>query len=117
MGQYCRICGRVRANERFSGKGHARHIYKECHRLPAEERRRIENLDEICGFLRQSHISIKNLARLKVLGACSDEKVYRLARLVFEIGEAHPYKRRRLQFLARERRDLLNGLEQSDCGP
>ncbi|OLN27401.1 hypothetical protein DSOL_4583 [Desulfosporosinus metallidurans] len=30
MGHYCRICGRTRANERFSGKGHASHICKDC---------------------------------------------------------------------------------------
>lgn len=30
MGHYCRICGRTRANEKFSGKGHASHICKNC---------------------------------------------------------------------------------------
>ena len=30
MGHYCRICGRTRANEKFSGKGHASHICKDC---------------------------------------------------------------------------------------
>jgi hypothetical protein len=30
QGQYCRICGRRRANEKFSGKGHARHVCKDC---------------------------------------------------------------------------------------
>lgn len=31
-GHYCRICGRRRANEKFSGRGHARHICKDCER-------------------------------------------------------------------------------------
>lgn len=31
-GHYCRVCGRRRANEKFSGKGHARHICKACGR-------------------------------------------------------------------------------------
>lgn len=31
---YCRICGEYKANEKFSGKGHARHICKECQSLP-----------------------------------------------------------------------------------
>ena len=31
-GHYCRVCGRNRANEKFSGKGHARHICKDCER-------------------------------------------------------------------------------------
>ena len=30
MGHYCRICGRTRANEKFSGKGHKKHICKDC---------------------------------------------------------------------------------------
>ncbi len=29
-GHYCRVCGRRRANEKFSGKGHAAHICKDC---------------------------------------------------------------------------------------
>lgn len=29
-GHYCHVCGRQRANEKFSGKGHARHICKDC---------------------------------------------------------------------------------------
>jgi hypothetical protein len=32
QGHYCRVCGRYRANEKFSGKGHARHICKDCAR-------------------------------------------------------------------------------------
>ena len=31
-GHYCRICGRYRANEKFSGKGHRQHICKDCNR-------------------------------------------------------------------------------------
>lgn len=29
-GHYCRICGEYKANEKFSGKGHAQHICKSC---------------------------------------------------------------------------------------
>lgn len=32
QGHYCRVCGRHRANEKFSGKGHAQHICKDCTR-------------------------------------------------------------------------------------
>lgn len=35
MGHYCWKCGQYLANEKFSGKGHARHICKKC---MAEER-------------------------------------------------------------------------------
>ena len=30
MGHYCRICGKTRANEKFSGKGHKNHVCKDC---------------------------------------------------------------------------------------
>lgn len=30
QGHYCRICGECKANEKFSGKGHAQHICKTC---------------------------------------------------------------------------------------
>lgn len=36
QGHYCRICGEYKANEKFSGKGHAHHICKECQSLPKE---------------------------------------------------------------------------------
>lgn len=29
-GHYCRICGQYKANEKFSGRGHAAHICKAC---------------------------------------------------------------------------------------
>lgn len=35
-GHYCRICGEYKANEKFTGKGHARHICKKCQSLPDE---------------------------------------------------------------------------------
>ena len=37
-GHYCKICGEYKANEKFSGKGHAAHICKSCSRLRAAEK-------------------------------------------------------------------------------
>ncbi len=37
-GHYCKICGEYKANEKFSGKGHAAHICKSCSRLSAAEK-------------------------------------------------------------------------------
>ncbi|WP_138418314.1 hypothetical protein [Aquibacillus sediminis] len=31
-GHFCKVCGRIRANEKFSGKGHRQHICKDCKR-------------------------------------------------------------------------------------
>ena len=29
-GHYCKVCGEYKANEKFSGKGHAAHVCKSC---------------------------------------------------------------------------------------
>ena len=39
-GHYCYVCGEIKANEKFSGKGHAKHICKKCWKLPPEEKHR-----------------------------------------------------------------------------
>ena len=37
-GHYCKICGEYKANEKFSGKGHATHICKACSRLSTAQK-------------------------------------------------------------------------------
>ena len=44
---YCKICGRRRANEKFSGSGNAAHICKDCARLPIEKRNELQTLTRI----------------------------------------------------------------------
>ena len=113
MGHYCRICGRVRPNEKFSGKGHRIHVCKECSRMPKEKREIIEQEIEIYNYLKQSHISKKNIARLKTLASTNNSRISELAQIVLEVAEIKPYKKRRLKVLARERRDLLYKLEET----
>lgn len=113
MGHYCRICGRSRSNESFSGSGHRDHICRDCKKLPIEERQSVEQKDEIFGFLNQSHISAKNVTRLKSLKSSSNNEVADLASIVLEVAEIHPYKKRRLKVLAEKRRDLLMKLEET----
>ena len=36
-GHFCWACGRNRPNERFSGRGHQRHVCKDCSRLGQDE--------------------------------------------------------------------------------
>ena len=110
-GHYCRICGRRRPNEKFSGNGHRIHVCQECARTPKEEREAIEQEEEIFNYLRQSHISNKNMARLKELAGSSNQQIAEQAALVHEIARVKPYKRKRLKVLARTRKDLLDKLE------
>jgi hypothetical protein len=76
--------------------------------MPREKRDRIERLDELWGFLDQSHISEKNTGRLKALVSHPDTEVQRLAALVLDIGLVHPFKRRRWRHLAARHRDLFH---------
>ena len=110
MGHYCWVCGRVRANERFSGKGHARHICEDCRRLPREQRDAVQALREIDGFLDQRRISAKNMARLRALCRSSNEEVRQKAQLVLEMARTAPHRRGRRGILTRQNPGLLNRL-------
>lgn len=41
-GHFCRVCHQYKANEKFSGKGHAKHICKVCQNTPASKRKEQE---------------------------------------------------------------------------
>ena len=95
MGHFCRICGRNRPNEQFSGKGHKNHICKKCTSLPKQEINEIELKEEIFGYLKQSNISKKNLTLLQKLTNSSNTQVAELANIVLEVGLVKPLKKRR----------------------
>jgi hypothetical protein len=58
-GHYCWACDRMKANEKFSGRNHARHLCKDCARLGKEEldyRQAIRNMEQSVtweGFIRR----------------------------------------------------------------
>ncbi|MEA4809388.1 hypothetical protein SDC9_25938 [bioreactor metagenome] len=49
QGHYCKICGDRKANEKFSGKGHAVHICKECAALPQEKKNELQIQNRLAG--------------------------------------------------------------------
>ncbi len=67
--------------------------------MPKEEWEAIKQEAEISNYLRQSHISKKNVARLKELAVSSNERIAEHVALVREIARIKPYKRRRLKVL------------------
>ena len=111
MGHYCKICGRQRPNEQFSGKGHKIHVCKRCQAKPKAERRAIEDQDDIFRFLKQSHISEKNVIRLRQMAKSDNPQVASLAEIVLEVARLKPYKTRRLKFLGQKHPELLRKLE------
>lgn len=46
-GHYCKICDQWKANEKFSGKGHATHICKECASLPIERKNELQRINKV----------------------------------------------------------------------
>lgn len=46
-GHYCKVCSEYKANEKFSGKGHAAHICKACSNLPPEKRSEMMILNKL----------------------------------------------------------------------
>ena len=49
-GHYCWCCGRMRSNEKFSGKNHGKHLCKECSKIGQKDlkiRQAICNIDQI----------------------------------------------------------------------
>ncbi len=64
-------------------------------------------------LLKQSHISDRNVARLKTLVASTNPLTAELAGVALEVALVKPYKRLRLKFLAKERKDLLEKLRET----
>lgn len=60
-GHYCWSCDCYCANERFSGRGHARHVCRDCAKLGAEElsyRQHLRNIERCLtddGIVRRKH--------------------------------------------------------------
>ncbi len=117
MGHYCRICRRERPNEQFSGKGHRIHVCKRCKAMPKSEREDIENTDDIFRFMRQSHISEKNVACLQQMTKSENQQVASLAAVVLKVARVKPYRTRRLKFLAQRHPELLQELEDTGLIP
>ena len=46
-GNYCKVCGEYKANEKFSGKGHAVHICKACSSLPPEKKSEMMTMNRL----------------------------------------------------------------------
>ena len=112
MGRFCILCSRIRPNEAFGGKAERARVCRNCRRMPREKRDAVLHEREILGFLEQSHISPKNLARLRALGRSENPRIANLACLVLEVAAVTPYRRRRIRTLARERRDILKRMEE-----
>jgi hypothetical protein len=107
-GHYCWMCGRMRPNERFSGRGHRQHLCKDCKRqyTKAERRQARAKMDMEGYFHGQKNISAKNVAHLRGLSKSSDEDVRTVAEAILEAALLHPRRRGRQPYLAKNHPEL-----------
>ena len=89
-GHYCKICGEYKANEKFSGKGHAAHICKACQSLPVEERNKEAILTRMMNLPFQ--LSKEQISWLKKHRKDKRPEVSEAAKAVF--AERFPYAER-----------------------
>jgi hypothetical protein len=105
---------RVHPTERsVRRKGERARICRKCRSLPGEKQEALKHEHEVLGFLEQSRISEKNIARLRTLARSENPRIAELACLMLEVAVVTPHRRRRIRTLARMRHDVLKRMEQA----
>ena len=70
---YGKICGEYKANEKFSGKGHAAHICKACSRLSVAEKTAAMDMNRLRRFpMRRLSESEKKWLEAKMKDECPE---------------------------------------------
>ena len=78
-GHFCKVCGRIRPNEKFSGRGHAIHICKACAKKPKEKQAEGIALNCIDRVYRYMNLSWNNWRMLERYSHSPLERVRRAA--------------------------------------
>lgn len=111
MGHWCWVCGRILANERFSGKGHARHICKECSKLPKEDIQKESDSRFLYQILfKQRRISPKNIKMLRAMSEKYTGELQAQAEAVLELAQIRPHKKKRMGYIYFNHRELFDRL-------
>ena len=82
-GHYCKVCGEHKANEKFSGKGHATHICKSCASKSPAQKSEDMTINKLYGMMFR-YLSETEIKWLKNRRNDSRPEVRELARGVFE---------------------------------
>jgi hypothetical protein len=80
---YCKICGEHKANEKFSGKGHAAHICKACASKSPAQKSEDMTINRLHGMMFR-YLNEADMKWLKNRRNDEDPEVKELARAVFE---------------------------------
>ena len=82
-GHYCKVCGEYKANEKFSGRGHAAHIYKACASLPPEKKAEMMTVNRLLNL--PWRLSKEQLAWLRNRTKDRRPEVRALAQHIYEM--------------------------------
>ena len=64
-GHYCKVCGEIKANEQFTGKGHANHICKKCSKKTGAQQAEEIAINRIYKLVKYLNISKQNRKMLE----------------------------------------------------
>jgi hypothetical protein len=97
-GRFCWCCRRMRPNERFSGRNHARHLCRECAHLPAEEREYRQGERDIERLLHDGlHLPRRRRAQFDRFLEHPNARVRDLARRILGEQQRNAEERRRMR--------------------
>ncbi len=106
-GHWCSVCGGVKPNEAFSGRGHRDHICKKCQKMPKAKRQEILDRDFIWSVMEQSNISKGNIGNLERIAATYGGELGERGAALVEMAKVKPHKRKRIKWLRETRRPLF----------
>lgn len=78
-GHFCKVCGRIRPNEKFSGRGHTIHICKPCAKKPKEKQDEGIALTRIYRVYRYGNLSRNNWQMLEKYSRSPQKRIRRAA--------------------------------------
>ena len=75
-GHYCNECGRMRANEKFSGKGHRNHICKDCKKKMKQQNKKVEESANEHDCILEGVLPVEECPYFGGLGECFCEESF-----------------------------------------
>lgn len=113
-GRFCWCCGSTRPNERFSGRNHARHLCRDCARLPAEEREYRQGERDIERLLHDGiYVPRRRRAQFNSFLAHPNARVRDLARRILAEQQRYAEEMRQLRGQEEEEEDLVEALKRA----
>jgi hypothetical protein len=105
-GHYCYLCGELKPNERFSGRGRRNHICNACKKIPKAERQKIEDLRFVDSILDQKNISAGNIQSLKRIAETYTDELGAAGAVLVKVARVKSHKKKRISFLRQKHPDI-----------